>query len=77
MNVTIHAILRSRADLADVRLLGNGALEIAANATRLITASGLISPGLEPGNYYIHLYTVNDLRNDPIEFSNINLEIIG
>ena len=43
----------------------------------LLTASGLISPNLDGGDYYIHLYTTNDLQNDPIEFSNINLEITG
>ena len=42
-----------------------GALEIAVGATRFITASGLISPDLEPGDCCIHLYTTNDLQNDP------------
>ena len=77
IDATIHAILRSRADLADVRLLGNGELSLPTNTSRLITASGLISPELEPGDYYIHLYTTNNLKNDPIEFCNINLEITG
>ena len=75
LNVTVHAILRSRADLADVRLLGNGGMSLAANASRRVTASGVVSPALEPGYYFIHLYLVNDLQNDPIEFSNINLEV--
>jgi len=77
LSVTVHAILRSRADLADVRLLGNGGMPLAANAFRRVTASGVVSPDLEPGDYYIHLYVVNDLQNDPIEFSNIELEVSG
>ena len=75
LNVTVHAILRSRADLADVRLLGNGGMPLAANASRRVTASGVVSPDLEPGDYYIHLYVVNDLQNDPLEFSSIDLEV--
>ena len=50
LNMTIHAFLRSRADLADVRLLENGDLALPANASRLLTASGPISPDLDPGD---------------------------
>ena len=54
-----------------------GDLVLPGHASRLLTASGRISPGLDPGSYYIHLHTTNDLKNDPIEFCNINLEITG
>ncbi len=75
LNVTIHSLLRNRDNLAKVRLLGNGGLVLEGNDSKLISVSGVISPILEPGGYYLHLYVVNDLRNDPPEFSNIELGI--
>ena len=65
LNITIHAILRSRAELAEVRLLGNGDFSLPANASRLLTASGRISPDVDGGDCCIHLYTTNDLQNGP------------
>ena len=57
--------------------IAEAARDLGVNASRFITASGPISPDLALGDFYIHLYTDNDLQNDSIEFSNINLEITG